>query len=131
MKRAVDASSAKSVSPAKMSDAKGAMSPGAKAVFDRLCVWAFGACWISALIHLIPDLLAAEHAIATGLAFFPALLTSYLMADFLAGAVHWLADRYFDPETPLLGPILIAPFREHHVDSASIGRHDFFEVSGK
>ena len=44
--------------------------------------------------------------------------------------MHWLADRYFEPTTPLLGPMLIAPFREHHVDPLAITRHDFFEISG-
>ena len=57
-------------------------------------------------------------------------VTGYLLADLIAGMVHWIADRFFDPETPLLGPMLIAPFREHHVDALGITRHDFFEVSG-
>lgn len=58
------------------------------------------------------------------------LLLGYLLADLLAGTVHWIADRYFDPATPLLGPLLIEPFRDHHRDCLGITRHDFFEVSG-
>jgi hypothetical protein len=110
--------------------ARGSMSRRTKAIVDRLSVWAFTGCWIGALVVLLPDLLSGDHLRTTGLAVIPCLLAGYLVADFLAGSVHWLADRYFDPETPVLGPMLIAPFREHHVDSASIGRHDFFEVSG-
>jgi len=106
------------------------MSLRAKAVVDRLSVGLFAACWIAALLYLLPHLVEIDLRLITVLAGLPALLMGYVAADFLAGSVHWLADRYFDPDTPILGPLLIAPFREHHVDSASIGRHDFFEVSG-
>lgn len=58
------------------------------------------------------------------------LLLGYLLADALAGGVHWLADRYFEADTRWIGPILIAPFRAHHVDPTAMTRHDFFEVSG-
>ena len=68
--------------------------------------------------------------LGVGLAILLGGVTGYLLADLIAGMVHWIADRFFDPETPLLGPMLIAPFREHHVDALGITRHDFFEVSG-
>jgi len=109
---------------------KTAMSPRTKAIVDRLSVGLFGTCWTAALLHLLPHLLESDLRLAAFLATLPAFVVGYLVADFLAGSVHWLADRYFDPTTPVLGPMLIAPFREHHVDSMSIGRHDFFEVSG-
>jgi len=57
-------------------------------------------------------------------------LVGYLLADLVAGTVHWIADRHFDPATPCLGPLLIEPFRAHHDDPRSITRHDFFEVLG-
>jgi hypothetical protein len=110
--------------------AKAALSPRAKAGIDRLSVGLFVACWIAALVDMLPDLLENDLRLSTYLAALPALLSGYLVADFLAGSVHWLADRYFDPKTPVLGPMLIAPFREHHIDPTSISRHDFFEVSG-
>lgn len=113
-----------------MKDATGAMSPRTKAIVDRLSVGLFAASWIAVVLHVLPDLFVRDLRMAAGLAAIPAVLAGYLLADFLAGSVHWLADRYFDPTTPILGPMLIAPFREHHVDPASIGRHDFFEVSG-
>jgi hypothetical protein len=62
---------------------------------------------------------------------FPAIaLASFLAADFASGFVHWLADSYGSPETPLLGAKLVTPFREHHVDPLAITRHDFFEANG-
>ena len=59
-----------------------------------------------------------------------AAVLGFLAADFVSGCVHWLADRYFDPGTPLLGPLLVAPFREHHRDPEDITRHGFLELLG-
>lgn len=105
-------------------------SPRTRAIVDRLSVGLFAVSWLGALIHLLPALGRSGSAESLPFALPLATLAGYLVADLLAGAVHWLADRYFDTKTPLLGPLLIAPFREHHVDPASITRHDFFEVSG-
>lgn len=97
-----------------------------KRVRDRIAVAAFACLWISAVVRIAPD--AVRPAVALAL---PAgLLAGYLLADLLAGAVHWLADRCFDPGTPVLGPLLIAPFRAHHDDPTSIAQHDVFEVAG-
>ncbi len=54
----------------------------------------------------------------------------YLAADFASGWVHWLADRYGSRTTPLFGPKLVVPFREHHLDPTAITRHDFLEANG-
>jgi ubiquitin-conjugating enzyme E2 variant len=102
------------------------ISPRTKAIFDRVSVGTFAAVWFFAFFNLGPHLLENDLRMAAPLG----LLAGYLLADFIAGSVHWLADRFFDPKTPVLGPMLIAPFREHHVDAMSITRHDFFEVSG-
>ena len=59
-----------------------------------------------------------------------ALGLGYVLADLLSGMVHWLADRYGSPETPLLGNAFIQPFREHHFDPQAITRHDFVETNG-
>ena len=53
-----------------------------------------------------------------------------LAADLASGAVHWLCDRFGSETTPLVGPYLIAAFREHHRDPASIARHGLCERSG-
>jgi ubiquitin-conjugating enzyme E2 variant len=100
--------------------------PGWIAIVDRISVGLFLVCWSLVIARLGPELVASERwgAITFG------LLAGYLAADFVSGSVHWLADRYFDPRTPVLGPMLIAPFRDHHVDAMGITRHDLFEVSG-
>jgi ubiquitin-conjugating enzyme E2 variant len=86
----------------------------------------FGVLWTTALLRFAASLFSLEQGLPAVLG----ALGGYLLADFLSGSVHWLADRYFAPTTPLIGPLLIAPFREHHVDASEITRHDFFEVSG-
>ena len=93
---------------------------------DRVGVFVFVAIYSSAVFRL-----AAEPNGFFTLALVPlAIVTGYVLADLIAGTAHWFADRFFSPTTPLIGPLLIAPFREHHEDAASIGRHDVFEVSG-
>lgn len=64
------------------------------------------------------------------LAVLAAVFFGALAADFFSGFVHWFADNHGHPDWPILGPSLIRPFREHHVDPASIVRHDFFETNG-
>jgi hypothetical protein len=59
-----------------------------------------------------------------------ALPTGYLLADLLTGFVHWFCDTFFDEATPLVGPGLIAPFREHHRDPMLMTRHGFLELTG-
>lgn len=105
-----------------------------KAAIDRAAVLIFGFAYAIALARLggpliraIGDALATPGIAAGTVA---GAFAGYLLADFVAGAVHWIADRHFDPESPAIGPMLIAPFRAHHDDPLSITRHDFFEVLG-
>src|SRR6187549_974018 len=58
------------------------------------------------------------------------LAAGYLVADLLTGLVHWFCDTFFDETTPIIGPGLIAPFREHHRDPLLMTRHTFLELTG-
>jgi ubiquitin-conjugating enzyme E2 variant len=79
-----------------------------------------------AMLRVGPTLIDTPAWIALALG----AICGYLLADLFSGTVHWIADRFFDPRTPILGPALIAPFREHHADALAMTRHDFFEISG-
>jgi plasmanylethanolamine desaturase len=70
------------------------------------------------------------HSPADALAVFIMLAAGYLLADLLTGLVHWFCDTFFDEATPLIGPGLIAPFREHHRDPLLMTRHGFLELTG-
>jgi ubiquitin-conjugating enzyme E2 variant len=59
-----------------------------------------------------------------------AIFLGYLAADFVSGMIHWLADRYFSPDTPVIGSTFIIPFREHHADPKDITRVDFIQTNG-
>jgi ubiquitin-conjugating enzyme E2 variant len=50
-------------------------------------------------------------------------------ADLLGGVAHWLCDTFGSERTPVVGPLVIAPFREHHVDPQILARKDFVEAS--
>ena len=57
-------------------------------------------------------------------------VAGYLLADVGSGTVHWFGDTFYEENTPVIGPLLIRTFREHHRDPESITRHGFFEVNG-
>ncbi len=54
----------------------------------------------------------------------------YLAADFFSGIVHWFCDTFFEEDTPLIGRMLIEPFREHHRDALAMTRHGLAEIAG-
>ena len=59
-----------------------------------------------------------------------AAVLGWAFADFGSGLVHFLCDRFGSERTPLVGPAVIRPFREHHVDPRAITTHGFVELSG-
>ncbi len=60
----------------------------------------------------------------------PAVLLGVLAADFGTGAIHWFCDRFFREDTPVIGPALIRPFREHHADPEAMTHHGLLELHG-
>ena len=48
---------------------------------------------------------------------------AWVLADFVSGLIHWFADTYGAEDTPLFGPWLIRPFRQHHVYPRDICTH--------
>ena len=72
-------------------------------------------------------------ASATGARLVPLALgvpVGFFAADIVSGLVHWFCDTYFQPDTTLIGPMLIAPFRQHHLDPTLLGRHGVLECNG-
>jgi len=55
------------------------------------------------------------------------LLLGYAAADLLSGTVHWFCDTFFAENTPLIGQILIRPFRDHHRHPAAITHYHILE----
>jgi len=51
--------------------------------------------------------------------------------DFLTGIVHWGCDRFGDATTPVVGPLLIRAFREHHIEPSKMVDHDWIETNGE
>src|SRR5215469_5041437 len=58
------------------------------------------------------------------------LLIGYLCGDLLSGLAHWFCDNFFLEDSPIIGSLLIKPFREHHRDPAGITTHGFLELTG-
>ncbi len=57
-------------------------------------------------------------------------VTGYLAADLASGIVHFLADNFGSPDTPVVGPGFVLPFRQHHDDPTGIVQHGFFATNG-
>ena len=59
-----------------------------------------------------------------------ALGVGYAASDWVSGLAHWFFDTFFEEDTPVIGPLLIRPFREHHRDPMAMTHHGFLELNG-
>ncbi|MBA3513784.1 MAG: hypothetical protein H0T77_05355 [Pyrinomonadaceae bacterium] len=59
-----------------------------------------------------------------------AIPLALVLADFIGGLVHWGADTYFSEDTPVVGPALIKPFRQHHIFPRDICTHTLVSIVG-
>lgn len=59
-----------------------------------------------------------------------AIFAAILVSDFVSGIFHFLADNFGDETTPVFGPNVIGPFREHHVLPKAMTEHGFVETNG-
>jgi len=59
-----------------------------------------------------------------------AIPLALVLGDFVGGLVHWAADTYFSEDTPVVGPALIKPFREHHLFPRDICTHTLVSIVG-
>jgi ubiquitin-conjugating enzyme E2 variant len=79
---------------------------------------------LAARLAVVATTSSGLGSIATGVGL------GYLAADFFSGIVHWFCDTFFEEDTPLIGRMLIEPFREHHRDPLAMTRHGFAEIVG-
>ncbi len=47
------------------------------------------------------------------------IIVAWLVADFLSGLWHWIEDRYFDTQWPLIGEYIAKPNELHHAQPAA------------
>lgn len=112
----------------------GTTAPAVREEQRPFWVKAFDVASVSALVVLLA-LAAARllHALGDGGPWWvlaPAAVAAILAADLVSGLVHWTCDRFFAEDTPVIGRMLIHPFREHHADPLAITRHGLFELCG-
>lgn len=71
-----------------------------------------------------------SSSVTAWLVLVPAALLGYFAADVATGLVHWFCDRFFEEDSPVVGRLLIFPFRDHHRDPRAMTRHGFLELTG-
>jgi plasmanylethanolamine desaturase len=60
-----------------------------------------------------------------------ALVGGLVAADFGSGLVHWGADTWGRDDLPIVGKLLLVPFRVHHVNPDDFARRSFVDTNGE
>lgn len=95
-------------------------------IFDTASTVLFVLMWLGFCFHLVAGAGTAEAVFWIAVFAVP----GFLAAELGAGLLHWFADTFFAPSTPLIGRPLIQAFREHHRDPRGIARRGIIEASG-
>lgn len=59
------------------------------------------------------------------------LLGGLVAADFASGLVHWGADTWGRDDLPVIGRLLLVPFRVHHINPGDFARRSFVDTNGE
>jgi hypothetical protein len=88
--------------------------------------------WLGAAALLLQTLLVGRPSpLAFHLLAVPVhVVVAYLLADLMSGLVHFAADTFGSRRTPIVGPMFVAPFRDHHTDPNEITTHDLVDTNG-
>ena len=100
----------------------------AKRFFEKLFIFLF----IISLTHnicLTYSYIKLIHSVTLNLCLIIISFFGIVLADFVGGIVHWLADTYGNINWPILG-IFIISFREHHVKPSKITKYDWIGTNG-
>ena len=100
---------------------------GWQSLMEWVAIVVASALWLFLAARLVrSDGLGASLWWATGVG----AAVGYLAGDLMSGVVHWFCDTFFEEHSPVIGRVLIHPFREHHRDPLAMTRHDFAEIAG-
>lgn len=59
------------------------------------------------------------------------LVVVLLLVDLVSGAVHWAEDTFWTAETPVLGPVLVAPNLLHHDQPAAFVKFSYWHSNAQ
>jgi len=59
------------------------------------------------------------------------LLCVLLLVDLVSGVVHWAEDTFWTVETPVLGPVFVAPNLLHHEQPAAFVKFSYWHSNGQ